>query len=288
MEPSFKKLLYSLGKEISGEIEKQKLNPDEIQEIRITVNKKPVLFIKNKSFLLETDPVSISEIRDIFSSLCEFSVHAYKNEICEGFITSEGGIRTGICGTAIYENEKITGIKDISSLNIRIPHEIGGSADKIMPYLESGILIIGPPFSGKTTILRDFSRRASNLKKVCIVDERGEISGTYRGIPSFDIGFCTVLNNFNKKDGIKNAVRSMSPEIIICDEFGDECDISSAVFAMKSGAKIVASIHASDESDFFTKPFTKEMLKYGIFEHFAFLNKNFEIYRIISSKDIIL
>ena len=98
----------------------------------------------------------------------------------------------------------------------------------------------------------------------------------------------TRVNGFIKKDGIKIAVRSMAPEIIICDEFGDEKDISSALFAMKSGVKIVASMHSSDEYDFVTKPFVKEILNYKIFDYFAFINSKFEIYKILSAKEMII
>ena len=288
LKKTFEKLFSCLGEKISESICSEITDFKNINEISIIVNQKPVVYIKNKAFKLKTDSVSIKEIQNIFASLCEFSVHAYKNEICEGFITSEGGIRTGICGTAIYENEKITGIKDISALNIRIPHEIEDSAEKLFKYRNSSILIIGPPYSGKTTVLRDYSKYISTCKRVCIVDERTEIAGTYRGVPNFDIGSSTVLNGFIKKDGIKIAVRSMAPEIIICDEFGDEKDISSALFAMKSGVKIVASMHSSDEYDFVTKPFVKEILNYKIFDYFAFINSKFEIYKIISAKEMII
>ncbi len=287
MGSPFEKLFSCLGKNFSDKIISEKIDFEKIREIRITVNKNPVICMEDSVYEIKTGPLSMKNIQNIFAAFCEFSVHAYKNEICEGFITYEGGIRIGICGTAIYENEKITGIKDISALNVRIPHEITGSATKLMPYENnSSILIIGPPCSGKTTVLRDFSRKASEKRHICIIDERMEISGTYRGIPYFDIGSCTVLNGFIKKDGIKSAVRSMAPDIIICDEFGDEKDISSALFAMKSGVKIVASMHAFDEIDFFTKPFVDEIIKFKIFDYYAFLNKKCEIYKIIPAGEL--
>lgn len=285
MESSYYKILECLGNKISKMIFDNKIQYKEILEIRITVNKEPVICTKNKIYKVKNEIFSIKEIQDIFASFCEFSVHTYKNEICEGFITYKGGIRIGICGTAIYEDGKIVGMKDISALNIRIPHEIENSAKELIKYKNSSILIIGPPCSGKTTVLRDFSKQTSFEKKVCIVDERMEISGTYHGIPCFDIGFCTVLNGFIKKDGIKSAVRSMAPDIIVCDEFGDENDIRSAVFAMKSGVKIVASMHAFNEKDFLEKPFSKDIIRNKIFDYYAFLDENFSVYKIIPAED---
>lgn len=281
MKKRYEKLISVLGKNFC-----ENLDFDKTNEIRIVVNKFPLIISGTKRFFLEKNVFSAFDLNEIFSAFCEYSVHAFKNDICNGFITYEGGIRVGICGTAVYSEEKIYTVKDISALNIRIPHEIKGIAEKIYPYAENGgILIIGPPYSGKTTFLRDFVRICSKNFLVTVIDERMEISGTFRGIPSFDIGNAFVLNGYKKSDGIKSAVRSLAPEIIVCDEFGDENDILSALFAMKSGVKIVASSHAYDFEDFITKPFVKKLLELGIFKTFVFLNKNHEISEIRTEKE---
>ena len=287
MEKRFEKLLSCLGKELSAEIKSGFNDFESINEILILSEKPVRIYSKNKKIIESRKIISSEETREIFANLCENSVHAYKNEICEGFITAEGGIRIGICGTAIYENGKINGIKDISALNIRIPHEIFGIAERIIPLSdEGGILIIGPPCSGKTTLLRDFSRIASLRNHLTIVDERKEISGTYRGKASFDVGNASVLNGFIKSDGIRSAVRSMAPDIIVCDEFGDENDVNSAVFAMKSGVKIVASMHALDPEDFLSKPLAEEIIRKGIFRNLIFLNKEFKIFKTIGAGEL--
>ena len=286
MEKRFEKIFSALENILSERELLKFATFNSVKEIRITVNFPVEVITDERRFYINNRKISISEINEIFSSFCEYSVHAFKNEICEGFITSEGGIRIGICGTAIYSDGKISNIKNISSLNIRIPHEIKGTSENIINFIENGgILIIGPPCSGKTTLLRDFSRKASEKYLVTIVDERMEIPGTAEGIPSFDVSNSSVLNGFIKSDGIKTAVRSMAPEIIVCDEFGDENDINSALFAMKSGVKIVASIHSSDKNDFLTKPFVKEILEKKIFETFIFLNKKHKITEILKTEE---
>lgn len=284
MEKRFEKLSAALGDKIESVIDYEK-----IVEIRLTVNKPLQIVSESKKYFVGSKKLSIIDINEIFTALCDYSVHAYKNEICKGYITSEGGIRIGICGTAVYIDDKLSVIKEISALNIRIPHEKKGIAEEIIPFSEKGgILFIGPPCSGKTTFLRDFSRIASKEFFVTIVDERMEISGTKGGTPSFDIGNSTVLNGFIKSEGIKFAVRSMAPEIIVCDEFGDENDISSSFFAMKSGVKIVASMHSSDKNDLISKPLFKKILESGIFKTFVFLNKKHKICEITDAKDMIL
>ena len=289
MEEHFKNLLSIFENEI-GEIEFLKTNDfNKIIEIRLTVNLPIKIITYDEQFYINGEQISISKINAVFSALCEYSVHAYRDEICEGFITSEGGIRTGICGTAVYSDGRIFNIKDISALNIRIPHEIYGISKEVLPFIESGgILIIGPPCSGKTTFLRDFSKLSSEKLNVTVVDERMEIAGICRGIPSFDIGSASVLNGFIKSDGIKSAVRSMAPDIIICDEFGDENDLISALFAMKSGVKIVASMHALDKDDFLSKSFAQKLIEQNIFETFVFINKKHEIFEILNAKELLL
>ena len=285
-EIKIQKFFSILEKYISGNTDKYFSDYKNIREIRISVNK-PMFIIDNTGIVkTETKNITYENIRNMFSALCEYSVHTYKNEICEGFITAEGGVRIGICGTAVYENGRISNIKDISALNIRIPHEFIGVSERITQLKNGGILIIGPPCSGKTTILRDYSRIVSKNKKLVVVDERTEISGIYRGIPSFDIGYSFVLNGFNKSDGMKIAVRSLSPEVIVCDEFCDENDVLSAIYAMKSGAEIVASMHAFDKDEFVLKPVVKKFFEHKIFSHFVFLDKNFKIKEILGDKEV--
>ena len=286
MKNAFDKMLSRIGQKYAREVLSLGIEAQYIREIRFAVNEPLWLVTEKGNVFSKSEALSKSDIQEIFAALCEYSVHTYKNEICEGFITAEGGCRVGICGTAVYENEKIIGIKDISSLNIRIPREVFGAADAVIPYFEHGVLIVGPPCSGKTTLLRDAARQISTKRRVTIVDERMEIAGIYRGEPFFDIGHASVLNGFIKSDGIKIAARAMAPEVIICDEFGDEKDIASALFAMKSGVNIIASMHAFDKNDLLTKPFFDKVLENKIFGHIAFLNKYCKIYEIVRPEDI--
>ncbi|MBR2040796.1 MAG: stage III sporulation protein AA [Oscillospiraceae bacterium] len=281
MEKNFEKLLAKIGSDFCKNI-KEKFDFNEIREIRLLSGKKAKI-VTTKGNFSEGEYITPQKIRDIFASLCDFSVHTYKDDICRGFITIRGGFRIGICGTAVYEEDKIINIKDISALNIRIPHEIKNIAKELLSLNDSGILIIGPPCSGKTTLLRDFARIKSKNHFVTIVDERTEIAGIYHGESSFDIGDSTVLNGFLKSDGISIAARTMAPEYIICDEFGDEKDISSSLYAMKSGVKIIASMHALDFEDFLKKPLSQKIAESGIFGHFIILNKNCAIEKIIKA-----
>ncbi len=68
------------------------------------------------------------------------------------------------------------------------------------------ILIISPPALGKTTLLRDMIKNISNKKEgtsICVIDERNEIGGCYKGTPTIDLGVRTdVISNCSKAEGI--------------------------------------------------------------------------------------
>lgn len=101
-------------------------------------------------------------------------------------------------------------------------------------YLIYNTLIISTPGAGKTTLLRDVARNVSNgttfLKgqTVGIVDERGEITASYKGIAQNDVGIRTdIMSGVAKHIGIKMLIRSMAPQVIVVDEIGNNLDIQA-------------------------------------------------------------
>lgn len=216
----------------------------DILEIRLRAGRPAVCLDIRNSTKICSDRLDSSDIAEYFTQICRYSIHSYQNEIAEGFITLDGGHRVGICGTTVRENGKITFIKDISGLNVRVAHAAVGCSDEIIDQAgECSMIIAGKPMSGKTTILRDLARRLGQRHRVTIIDSRGEIAAAVHGVPSFDIGLNTdVLSGCEKSEGITLALRSMNPEFIICDELAhDEEAVEQALFC---GVKIIASAHS--------------------------------------------
>ncbi len=265
-----------------------------IQEICIRINSSIIIFTQNKSYFVgkngeitPEDPknllISQNDILETMKILCNFSIYSYQNQIKEGFITLKGGHRVGISGTAVINNNEIINISDISSINFRISREVLGCSDRIFDKFGldiGGTLIIGPPSSGKTTILRDMARRlstsfeADKLIKVSIIDERREIAASYQGVPQRDIGFSDVLSGFPKAEGIIRAIRTLSPKIIICDEIGGVEDAEAIKKSLNSGVGIIASIHAKSTDEMANSFRIKNILSSGAIKRAVLLDSN--------------
>ena len=135
-----------------------------VQEIRIRVDR-PILLKSRQADIVIEYRVNTLEIMQTLEKLCENSIYAYKNQICQGFLTIKGGHRIGITGTAVTENNNIINLKYVTSLNFRIAREVIGCSNKIIEEIIDvenntiyNTLIVSPPGKGKTTILRDVIR----------------------------------------------------------------------------------------------------------------------------------
>lgn len=262
-----------------------KYKNEKIQEIRIKINK-PIIIYTDEGEVILSNEVTKEEFKFIIQRISNYSIYAYEEEIKQGFITLKGGHRVGIAGECVMENNKIKTIKNISSLNIRISKEVIGCGKKVLKYITNNnivrnTLIISPPKCGKTTILRDITRILSsgdmkeNLmgKKVVVIDERSEIGASYVGIPQMNLGIRTdILDNCLKREGMLMAIRSLSPDVLICDEIGTEEDISALNTAFNSGVNIVVTVHGSDLEDIKKRKAFDNLLLSGIIERVIVLS----------------
>ncbi len=231
---------------------------------------------------------SKNEIFEIFHNICNYSVYSRQYEINNGYITLKGGHRAGICGTAVTNGESIVNIKDISSINIRISREIKGCSKTLLNFLnpQNGVLICGPPSSGKTTLIRDIARTISYQYKTSLIDERNEISATVNGISQNDIGLCDVYDNYKKSVAIEQAIRTMSPQIIVCDELGSIEDIDAVRNAVNCGVSFIATVHCNSENDLLVRENLKNLLKTYAFSKIIFLDTRENVGEIKKTMDI--
>ena len=258
---------------------------NDITEIRMRVNERIIITIKNKKYYLknvDNEYVFITKtiIDNFIKRISENSIYAFNDSIVNGYITLKKGVRVGLCGTVVMSEDKIVTIKDFQSVNIRIPHTIRNCSviayDFLVDENVENTLIISAPGCGKTTFLRDFifQLHKHNLyKNILVADERNEICSSYNGeISQFLGGFCDVYTNCSKAFAFKNGIRSMSPDIIITDEIDVDKDMDSILSAINCGVKVVATIHAKDISQLKLKKGFDYILDNKIFSRYVVLS----------------
>lgn len=291
---TIKDKLFSLIKELlsnsiypNSSIKEPSLSSIPIEEIRLRCNKP--LMLKIGQEMMELDYlVKQQELLQAFERICENSVYSYRRQICDGYITIRGGNRVGIVGSAVVDNGQVININYISSLNFRIARQkIGCSNDIVQDIIDEqtgsihNTLIVSPPGCGKTTLLRDIVRNISNGipnkdfkgKTVGVVDERGEIAAMYKGIPQNDVGIRTdVIDNMPKPEAMRLLVRSMSPDVIACDEIGSIDDINAIDYAMCCGVKGIFTAHGNSLETINQNSELSKLLNKHIFERIILLN----------------
>lgn len=251
-------------------VSRSKYRISDIYEIRLRANSKIALETVRGRFLLDKT-VSCEELAECIKSFCNYSLHSFEKEFKEGYVTLKGGHRAGFCGTAIIKNGKFEGVKDISSINIRVAREIKGAGDYLRPVVFGedfkGLLICGRPMSGKTTVLRDLCRIIGDRHKLAVIDSRGEIAAVYGGIPQNDVGvFTDVLNGYEKAEGIEIATKTLSPEYIACDEVTGCTDYIK--MCLNSGVKMIFTLHCGT----LKQGKNSEIVKTGAVSHITFLS----------------
>jgi len=223
--------------------------------------------------------VSSEDIRIVTELITKSSMYSYSRYINECFLTLPGGNRAGIVGECVIENGRISSVKNIYSIYIRVSSERKNCSKLIFEDIYSNemiynTLIISPPGCGKTTLLRDLcfqfsSNKYSKIVIGAIIDERFEIACTSQGIPNADIGKNNfVISGCPKKTAIPLIVRSMSPDVIFMDELDAENDFEAVRYAFFSGCKIIATTHGND---IFTNRVS--LNKENIFEKYIVLSK---------------
>jgi len=240
-------------------------------------------------FILQT-MFTLQMAKECIEAFCRYSMYNYENDIANGFITLKGGHRAGFSGAAVYTEGKISYIKNISSINIRIAREHMGCSLILSELFErervKGLLIVGKPLSGKTTILRDLCRVIGEKYRLSVIDERNELAACYEGIPQLSIGSLSdIFTGFAKNDGIERAIRTMSPDFVVLDELG--ADIGQIENMLNSGVGVIMTAHAYSDAEISNNCKIKRLLDIEAISHIAVLSdkEKGKVEKIIRAND---
>lgn len=247
---------------------------DALEELRLRVGRAPTALISGAERPLALPAVTQRELEQMLAAAMEHSCYAVSDRLREGFVSIQGGHRLGVCGTAATQNGAVISIRDISSICIRIARPLRVAPDGIERWLDRSTLIIGPPESGKTTLLRDCIRRLSNFgQRVCVCDSRGEIAACYGGVPQLDVGAHTdVLAGCCKSTGLMLLLRAMNPQWLAVDEITDAADMAAIEQCSYCGVRLLATAHADGSGTLRRRPLYRRLCELGVFEKLLVLD----------------
>ncbi|MCA1030697.1 stage III sporulation protein AA [Bacillus timonensis] len=255
-----------------------------MEEIRVRISR-PVELLMNGRPVYSSFNATGEDAIQLLNRISQYSIYTLEEELKRGYVTIQGGHRVGLAGKVITEQGKVKAIRDVTSFNIRIAKQKIGIANPLTPFLYDqtwkNTIIIGPPQTGKTTMLRDIARIISTgvseeilSKKVGIVDERSEIAGCVKGIPQQTLGpRVDVLDACPKAEGMMMLIRSMSPDVLIVDEIGRKEDSEAILEAINAGVTIIVTVHGNEMEDLRKRPSLQPLIDLGVFKRFLFLSR---------------
>lgn len=253
--------LYRLAESYSGLTER-------LSELRVRVGRLASLTVDGRNLPLST-VLSESEMSDALRTFCRGSVYAYTESMREGYITLPLGCRVGLSGRAIVEGGRVVGLGEVSSMSVRLARRVPGAEEVAYDFFcrlggRSGLLIYAPPGVGKTTALRELGRRLSSgprALRVAVIDSRGELDAG-----QFSRGcLVDVLRGYPKGAGIETAIRTLSPEVILCDEIGSREDAEAILSVQYAGVPLIATAHAESLRDIRAETSLLRLFSAGVF-----------------------
>lgn len=207
-------------------------------------------FSKKKTILLGSRNCDRETIEEIATKIGNFSDN------------NRGGIEGTLHRVSCVRNRE----GRIIGLTMRIGRSIFGTIEIIKDQLETqkSLLILGPPGSGKTTMLREIAHHLSTAKeqRVVIIDTSNEIAGD-GDIPHPGIGRARrmqVPKGKKQADIMIEAVENHTPEVIVIDEIGTIEEANAARTIAERGVTLIGTAHGNDLENLVQNPMLCDLI----------------------------
>lgn len=260
MDKDFKNLIKKLPLNLQVFIDNN--YSKNITEIRIRCGFDIKVCIDGKFVIIPNTKISNDEIEMLFFSLCENTLFAYEKQIEKGFITLPGGYRVGIGGN-FYSDDEGEHLLNVNSLNIRIVKDVEYTIPSEILNFKKGILVVGKPHSGKTTFLKSICSHLYE-SNIAVCDERRELY-----TPKLN---CDFISGIEKSKSIERRVRTLNPDIVICDEIGNLKESREILDSMHTGVKFICSVHNDCFETLKYKPGINLLLESKVFDKMVLLS----------------
>ena len=247
--------------------EADSLGRDRLRELRLRLGDRPEYILPDRR-CQGRDPVTRQTLDYCVNAASRYSPWAAATA-AQGYITAPGGHRIGLCGEAVCQEGKITGIGEITSLCLRVARDFPGIG-RGWTMARGSTLILAPPGWGKTTLLRDICRQIGERETICVMDQRREL---------FPQGFSRgkrvdVLSGCPKGPGMEMVLRTMTPQWIAVDEITAREDTRALCQAAFCGVKLLATAHGREGADLCRRGIYRPLVELGIFDSLLILGRD--------------
>jgi stage III sporulation protein SpoIIIAA len=152
----------------------------------------------------------------------------------------------------------------IVGLTCRVGRAVYGTTDIIKDLIESGkgLLLLGRPAIGKTTMLREAARLLAESKRVVIVDTSNEIGGD-GDVPHPAVGRARrmqVAMPSLQHEVMIEAVENHNPEVIVIDEIGRELEAAAARTIAERGVQLIGTAHGNTLENLLLNPTLSDLV----------------------------
>ncbi len=221
---------------------------DELMEIVMDLGRVPTARYVDGEYLLNSHEITQTEIDEVVACIGNF----------------DDDNRTGIARTL----HRISGIRNrrgqVVGLTCRVGRAVYGTIDIIADIIEEGhgVLLLGRPGVGKTTMLREMARVLAEKKRVVIVDTSNEIGGD-GDIPHRAVGRARrmqVPRPSHQHETMIEAVENHNPEVIVIDEIGREREAEAARTINERGVQLIGTAHGHTLENLLLNPTLSDLV----------------------------